>query len=624
MADKIQVRQDTADNWSSNNPVLSLGEQGWESDTNKFKIGDGSTVWNSLGYFHSQDYLSSDPQLTDIAGLTPTDSHFIIGDGSNFVTETGATARASLGLTIGTDVLAHDANLTSFVDTFTLPTTDGTADQVLTTDGSGTLSFSTASSGGSFEATASGTLADGNKVVVNSDGTVSAVTSTSRTEGVGTAVTVDGSTRVNYLQSVVASNNKVVFIWSDKDDSYKGKVAVGTISGTSISVGSPVTFNTNGTYAQVIGYDPDNDKIVVFYRDAGDSNYAKAKVGTISGTSISFGSATTFATVVATDMSVAYDTTANKFVLAYSNNSSSNQGIAIVGTVSGTSISFGSATQFSSLGRGNSVVYDSSNDKTVILYRSTQSSGIASWSGIVGTVSGTSISFGSATEVSGNFSYPEATFDSSNNKVVVTYAAHGSVNSGVAVVGTVSGTSISFGSQVEFYTTDGPDSLTISFDSANNKVIIFMNDNSSDTPEVFVGTVSGTSISFSSSGDPLGSTVTDDAPFIDFDTNTERMIISYMLDSDDTGRAATYQTVDVNENNLTATNYAGIVDAAYSDGATATVQLAGTVDDAQSGLTAGQKYYVQNDGTLSTTPDTPSVVAGVALSSTELLLKPNV
>jgi hypothetical protein len=41
---------------------------------------------------------ASDAQLTDIAGLTPTNSNFIVGDGSNFVTESGATARTSLGL----------------------------------------------------------------------------------------------------------------------------------------------------------------------------------------------------------------------------------------------------------------------------------------------------------------------------------------------------------------------------------------------------------------------------------------------------------------------------------------------------------------------------------------------
>ena len=54
-----------------------------------------------------------DAQLTDIAGLTPTDSYFIVGDGVNFVTESGATARTSLGLTIGTHVQAYDAGLLS-------------------------------------------------------------------------------------------------------------------------------------------------------------------------------------------------------------------------------------------------------------------------------------------------------------------------------------------------------------------------------------------------------------------------------------------------------------------------------------------------------------------------------
>ena len=48
---------------------------------------------------------------------------------------------------IGVSVQAYDANLTSFVGTFTLPTTDGTADQLLKTDGSGTLSFTTPAPG---------------------------------------------------------------------------------------------------------------------------------------------------------------------------------------------------------------------------------------------------------------------------------------------------------------------------------------------------------------------------------------------------------------------------------------------------------------------------------------------
>jgi hypothetical protein len=60
----------------------------------------------------------------------------------------GSSARSFLGLAINTDVQAYDSNLTSFVSTFTLPTTDGTADQVLKTNGSGTLSFATPTGGG--------------------------------------------------------------------------------------------------------------------------------------------------------------------------------------------------------------------------------------------------------------------------------------------------------------------------------------------------------------------------------------------------------------------------------------------------------------------------------------------
>jgi|LULV01.1.fsa_nt_gb hypothetical protein len=52
-----------------------------------------------------------DQQLQDVAGLAVTNGNFIVGDGSNFVAESGATARASLGLTIGTHVQAYDAEL---------------------------------------------------------------------------------------------------------------------------------------------------------------------------------------------------------------------------------------------------------------------------------------------------------------------------------------------------------------------------------------------------------------------------------------------------------------------------------------------------------------------------------
>lgn len=50
MAVQIQMRNGTASAWTSANPTLSVGEIGAETDTGRFKIGTGSTAWNSLGY----------------------------------------------------------------------------------------------------------------------------------------------------------------------------------------------------------------------------------------------------------------------------------------------------------------------------------------------------------------------------------------------------------------------------------------------------------------------------------------------------------------------------------------------------------------------------------------------
>ena len=47
---RIQLRRDTASNWTTADPVLGAGEIGVETDTDQFKIGDGTTAWSSLGY----------------------------------------------------------------------------------------------------------------------------------------------------------------------------------------------------------------------------------------------------------------------------------------------------------------------------------------------------------------------------------------------------------------------------------------------------------------------------------------------------------------------------------------------------------------------------------------------
>lgn len=58
MADIIQMRRDTAANWTSANPILADGELGMERDTKRFKMGDGTTHWNDLAYYERSQVIN--------------------------------------------------------------------------------------------------------------------------------------------------------------------------------------------------------------------------------------------------------------------------------------------------------------------------------------------------------------------------------------------------------------------------------------------------------------------------------------------------------------------------------------------------------------------------------------
>jgi len=404
------------------------------------------------------------------------------------------------------------------------------------------------------------------------------------------------------------NSDKVVIAYKDGGNSGHGTAVVGTVSGTSISFGTPVVFESAESDRIFIEYDANSQKVVIVYYDNGNSLYGTAIVGTVSGTSISFGSPVIFDSQYVIPYSITYDSSNQKVVVGY-RRQGDTKGYVIVGTVSGTSISFGTAVQ---INNANTTyiksVYDTNAQKLVFVYTDNGSSGAGTSK--VGTVSGTSISFGSATVFeSGDTDHTGIAYDSDSQKIVVGYKDGGNSNYGTAVVGTVSGTSISFGTPVVFEQAS-VEYVSPSYDSNVQKVLLsYQDQGNSNHGTVILGTVSGTSISF---GSP---TVFEEAStsYIGsvYDPDQQRTIISYK----DVGNS-NYGTAIVFRASTLATTRGEV-----ASGNQASMDIIGSVSDNQIGLTAGQQYYVQTDGTISTTADSPSVLAGTAISATELLVK---
>ena len=114
MAVRIQFRRGTAAEWTAANPTLAAGELGYEVDTTSFKLGDGTTAWNSLAYGAvGQQYVTDAiaAAVSDVVGLAPSTLDTLneiaaaLGDNPDFLAA------------IASDISASYANATSYADT---------------------------------------------------------------------------------------------------------------------------------------------------------------------------------------------------------------------------------------------------------------------------------------------------------------------------------------------------------------------------------------------------------------------------------------------------------------------------------------------------------------------------
>jgi hypothetical protein len=105
MASIIQIRRDTASDWTSANPTLAQGELALETDTLKLKAGDGTTAWTSLAYYSlgTAGYLATTGgALTGALTTNSTVDGVDIATRDGILTSTTATAAAALPKAGGT------------------------------------------------------------------------------------------------------------------------------------------------------------------------------------------------------------------------------------------------------------------------------------------------------------------------------------------------------------------------------------------------------------------------------------------------------------------------------------------------------------------------------------------
>ena len=488
-----------------------------------------------------------------------------------------------------------------------------------------------------YEAVASGTISNGDTVVVNSDGTVSAVSGSSTPAVWGTGIAASTTSR-NHAQGTYDANaGKVVIIYpSQNGDSNYPQVVVGTVSGSSISFGTPVAMNSNVTFASygyAIGYDPTAQKVVIAYFDTSNNSYATAIVGTVSGTTISFGTPTQIAAKNASNYynDVVYDTTNNKWVISYPSYYETKQFIS-VGTVSGTSISFGTEVEVTSNGGFQIGALEYVGGGKVVVAWNEGAVGKVR----VGTVSGTSISLG--TTVTGwqsgvmDYGAISATYDPTSQKVGIFFQETlNTVEEIKGVVGTVSGTTITFGSPTTFPNTDNTSSdLHSVYNTTDNKIVIQYGHTNSTGPapiRIVEATISGTTLVLSQQSSFTAINAATVSSDIVYDsTNNTYVSVVYSQFTSET-YAHVVDTLFTENTNLELYNFIGFSDGDYTNGQTASIGLSGFVSSVQSGLTPAAQYYVGVDGAVTATAYNlgdiagDTVFAGTALSSTKIQTK---
>lgn len=495
-------------------------------------------------------------------------------------------------------ILTTDGTDASWTDQY--PSQTSNSGKALTTNGT-TVSWAAVPY---ITATAYGAGTAGDLIVLNSDGTVSVADG--GTASAGSPVEFESGALLGMPASCYDSANGVmVFAFSDDADSDKGKAVVGTITAGVISFGSTATFEAGITKYISCCYDSTNGKVVICYQDDDDSDYGKAIVGTVSGTNITFGTAANFSEAATTHTGCAFDEANGKVAIFYT---VGGAGTCKVGTVSGTDISFGAAATLKAAAvEYPNPCYDPDYEKVVVAFEVSDVPYIS-----IGDIDGTDISFQGETSLSAfnNFSsIAGCVYDTVNDKVVLAFNRTGTIFALPLTV--VSGTGFSYdagngASKSGAVTNTSPGYISMCFDQDLGKVVFFYRLATSFYLAVVLADISTGAVVFGTSATIYSTAITD-------------ITCVYMGPQAVVGFEATNGKAIVYDFTTTVFDWIGLAAETFTTGNPVKVTTVGGVNTNQTGLTPGAKYYVDIDGELSTSVSTAGEI-GRALSATSILI----
>ena len=437
--------------------------------------------------------------------------------------------------------------------------------------------------------TASGTIANGATVILQSDGTVKAAGLDTGTQSKGSAVVFEtGVTRVDSIDAVYdTANNKVVVVYCDESDSDKAKAVVGTVSGTSISFGTPANVSTTTTTYVAACFDSSVNKVIVVYADT-TNTAGKGAAGTVSGTNITFGSEYEFASDTTNFVDIVYMTDESKFVVVYRDSSNNNYGTATPGTCDSSSvITWASDVVFRSSTINWAAVCEqtAANDtsgqsraRAVVVYNRSNGSVLAPHCQAMTFVSGTLYAGPENELTSQGGEKHRIAADPVTNRFLVIFRDTTASKLG-ALSFKLNEDSITDKSSVVYPTNANAQNPCVVYDTAAAKITIFFEDSSasSEATAMVCTDLTSSGLAFGSQFDITSTHASPGRNGAVFDPTTNQIFIGYRDEnSSDQGTGNMY-TNDYSVTNLTASNFLGIADAAISNAASGKITMKGGI-----------------------------------------------